>query len=191
MVKPRVSAVLSTTTPILEEPDPLAAGLEAHRAETAASLNELRSSMLASMRSQADSMKSELMEELRQLRLGSYSPSKPQTSCPLPLQQGSSSARQGELEPVISQVIPYQPLSAPPPLTSGVSTTTTVDLSVLPLYYSCATSGMFAPNIVADRMGSIATDSTQIPVCSVNSSSGYNGFDTGPWYFNPYVPYNP
>lgn len=205
MVKPRSTAPSSTT--LFEEPDPFTAGLEAHRAETSASLKELQTSLLASMHTQSETMRSAIMEEMRQLQLGPKSPLRPDAqSFPPPTGQNPSSSLHDMMEPVISQVVPYQPLYV-----SGESNSvviTTIDLSALPLYSAYVTNGMFAQNIGVDGFVS----HNQIPVCTVNASFGYSSVNTSesarmvnnsremddrsvgqlfnqPWYYNPHLNY--
>lgn len=210
MVKPRTT-VSSSTTVLAEDPDPFAAGLEAHRAETAASLKELQASMMASMRSQSDTMRSEIMEELRQLHLGSRSPLRPQAQpFPLPTSQASSSASRSELDPVISQVLDYQPLSTSIPETSAplywgpyVGAASTMDLSVLPLYSSYVTNGMLAPNVGITGINKSMVSSTQIPssdplssdkmvfYSSEMDSRNLGHLFTVPWSGNPYMNQTP
>lgn len=210
MVKPRSTAPSSTT--LSEEPDPFAAGLEAHRAETAASLKELQTSLLASMHSQSETMRSAIMKELHQLQLGQKSPLRPDAqSFPPPTGPNpSSSSFHGEIEPVISQVVPYQPLTVSVESSPNVTNVaSTIDISALPLYSAFVTNGMCAQNIGVDGFVS----HNQIPVCAaVNTSLGYNsvhpiegirmvtnsgemdGRSVGqllnlPWYYNPYMNY--
>lgn len=179
MVKPRTT-VPSSSAALSEEPDPFAAGLEAHRAETVASLKELQSAMLASMRSQSDTMRSEIMDELRQLHLGSKSPLRPQAQpFPPPMSQTPSFSQRNEFEPVISQVLSYQPnpsstvqTSIPPSIATSSGVPSTVDLSVLPLYSAYVTSGIMAQTVFADGVGSFAPGQSQIPFGSITSDLG-------------------
>lgn len=209
MVKLRSTVSTSSTVPP-EDPDPFATGLDAHRAETTANLKELQTSMLAAMRAHSDTMRSELMEELRQLRLTPQSPLRAQApSFQPPINHGSPSIP-GELDPVITQVLPfpsssgYFPQSSVPQFpSSDSSVATTVDLSVLPLYSAYVTGGMLSHNSLIDNSVATVVASTNVPVCTVNSSIGHNVFNVGddsrgigqvgnqPGYYNPYWNFNP
>lgn len=207
MVKLRSPISASSTVPV-EEPDPFAVGLEAHRVETAANLKELQTSMLASMLAQSDTIRSELMEELRQLRLGPKSPLRAQApSFQLPNYHGSTSV-QGEFDPVLTQVLPFpsssifftQPL-VPPIHSENPSVATTVDLLVLPLYSTFVTGVMLSHSpSIANIIGHSSTD---VPVCTINSSICHSSFSVGDdsrgighvgnlqGYYNPYGHFHP
>lgn len=209
MVKLR-STVSASSMVTPEEPDPFAAGLDAHRAEMMANLKELHTSMLAAMRAHSDTMRSELMEELRQLCLGPQSPLRAQApSFQSPINHGSPSIP-GELDPVITQVLPFPsssgffPQSSVPQFpSSDSSVATTVDLSVLPLYSAYVTGGILSHNSFIDNSVATAVASTNVLVCTVHSSIGHNVFSVGddsrgigqvgnqPGYYNPYWNFNP
>lgn len=90
-----------------------------------------------------------------------------------------SPSSQGELEPVLTQVLPFPSSSgsiiqtlAPALQTSTIGANKTVDLSVLPLYYAYVTSSMTSHNCLSDSTAALDVQFSRTPVCSMNSIMG-------------------
>ncbi|KAK9922681.1 hypothetical protein M0R45_031134 [Rubus argutus] len=163
-----------------QDTNPLQMDLQLHRDQTSATFQELRETM-EQMRSQNSTLRSELLDELRQLRIGPKRPVEPSSRSESSSPKSSSSPPPASVHPPVSLTS-----AANGNFSSGFP-----DLSVLPLYHSFVTGTMSSNThqgpLVYLGVSSGGSSMVTLPVFSMDGmglSSGAVAMPIGPQYLS-------